>query len=189
MFKRKAAWEHPGDTRGSKMDRRKYTNQTFTKRVDHEGGTHRPPKKLKGPVRCTKCGSVYTSGHWISKNAAAGRPELRKEMVGGSAPCPACVQIENDIVGGYLTLSGTFPMQHRPEIDLLLKHEAHDALEDNPLSRVMRVHESEGTVVIETTTEHLAQRLGHSLKKAYSGEVKYQFSHENKVARVSWHRD
>ena len=44
-------------------------------------------------------------------------------------------------------------------------------------------------VAVSTTTEHLAQRIGHALNKAYGGEVHYDFSHENKLARVSWHRD
>ena len=45
------------------------------------------------------------------------------------------------------------------------------------------------TLVLATTTEHLAKRLGQALEKAYSGKVHYDFSHENKLARVRWHRD
>jgi hypothetical protein len=44
-------------------------------------------------------------------------------------------------------------------------------------------------LTVTTTTEHLAQRLGGMLEKAFGGEVRYDFSHENKLARVSWHRD
>jgi hypothetical protein len=44
-------------------------------------------------------------------------------------------------------------------------------------------------LIVTTTTEHLAQRLGHALKKAFCGEVQYDFSHENKLARVSWKRE
>jgi hypothetical protein len=43
--------------------------------------------------------------------------------------------------------------------------------------------------MLSTTTEHLAQRLGHALEKAFDGKVDYDFSHENKLARVTWRRD
>lgn len=46
-----------------------------------------------------------------------------------------------------------------------------------------------GRVTVTTTTEHLAQRLGHALEKAFDGEVRYDFSHENKLAHVYWRRD
>ena len=52
-----------------------------------------------------------------------------------------------------------------------------------------REMDEKGRLVITTTTEHLAQRLGHALEKAFGGEVRYDFSHENKLARVYWQRD
>jgi hypothetical protein len=47
----------------------------------------------------------------------------------------------------------------------------------------------DGKLTLSTTTEHLAQRLGHALEKAFSGKVEYDFSHENKLARVHWQRN
>lgn len=47
----------------------------------------------------------------------------------------------------------------------------------------------DGRLMLSTTTEHLAQRLGHALEKAFDGKVDYDFSHENKLARVTWRRD
>jgi hypothetical protein len=44
-------------------------------------------------------------------------------------------------------------------------------------------------LTVSTTTEHLAQRLGQALEKAFDGSVHYDFSHENKLARVTWRRD
>ena len=49
--------------------------------------------------------------------------------------------------------------------------------------------ETADELLVETTTEHMAQRLGHALSRAFAGKVTYDFSHENKVARVNWHRD
>ena len=61
---------------------------------------------------------------------------------------------------------------------------------DNPLARIIGwEREKSGRVVVTTTTQHLAQRLGHALEKAFSGQVRYDFSHENQLARVWWRRD
>lgn len=44
-------------------------------------------------------------------------------------------------------------------------------------------------MTITTTTEHLAQRLGHALARSFAGKVRYGFSHDNKVTHVWWRRD
>lgn len=168
---------------------KRYTNQTFTKRVDHEGGSHRPFKSIPEPAVCGKCGSIYENRRWSLKTAAGGDKKHDHWRPAATITCPACLQIERGSVGGYLALSGKFFIDHQDEIMQLLKHEANGAAEDNPLSRVMRYLPSEGRMIVETTTEHLAQRMGHAVEKAYDGHVSYDFSHENKVARVDWHRD
>jgi hypothetical protein len=103
--------------------------------------------------------------------------------------CPACRQIESGLPGGFVTIDGAFFVQHRQEIEVLVKNEADRAALDNPLGRVMSRTREKGRLHLTTTTEHLAQRLGHALEKAFGGTVRYDFSHENKVARVYWHRD
>ncbi|MBI4469834.1 MAG: hypothetical protein HY650_11000 [Acidobacteria bacterium] len=90
---------------------------------------------------------------------------------------------------GYVYIEGGYFQTHRDEIEHLLRNEASRAAEDNPLARIMG-WELEGTsrLSLATTTEHLAQRLGHALEKAFGGKVRYVFSHENKLARVTWSR-
>lgn len=163
---------------------RNFGNEPYTKRVDHEGGAHREEKALAEPTICRDCGAIYKDRRWTAKKFANGvGPALL-------ITCPACKQIADDIAGGYVSISGKFFGSHRDEIEHLIKNEAAHTLEDNPLSRVMKWRDTDtGGVEIKTTTEHLAQRLGRALKKAYDGEVKYDFSHENKLARVTWHRD
>ena len=100
--------------------------------------------------------------------------------------CPACEQIANGIVGGYLTLFGKFTPERQAEFDRLIANESVRAAEDNPLSRIMERVELDRTVVYHTTTEHLAQRLGRAIERAFGGSVDYEFLHENKVARVVW---
>ena len=76
------------------------------------------------------------------------------------------------------------------KIEHLLRNEAERAAEDNPLARIMEWKRGDGhKLTVTTTTEHLAQRLGGALEKAFGGNTHYDFSHENKLARVNWQRE
>jgi NMD protein affecting ribosome stability and mRNA decay len=166
---------------------KRYTNQTFTKRVDHEGGARREPRATAGSVVCSKCGSVFQNRRWTASEKINADTRLHDAKLG---ICPACQQIASGVAGGFVHIDGSFLKGHETEILNLLRNEEQRAIEDNPLSRIIKWDkDDEGELQIKTTTEHLAQRLGHALEKAFDGKVKYDFSHENKVARVSWQRD
>jgi hypothetical protein len=142
------------------------------------------------PAYCETCGAIFRNRRWVMDVPVTEKLRSKPFKPAKAIKCPACKQIEEGVVGGYVSISGQFLSIHRAEIENLLRNEEARAVEDNPLSRIMTWKESaEGKLLIETTTEHLAQRFGHALEKAFSGDVDYDFSHENKVARVDWHRD
>ena len=71
----------------------------------------------------------------------------------------------------------------------LIRNEEDRARGFNPLERVMSVRENGfGKLIISTTNEKLAQRLGRAIKRAFHGEVSYTWSHDNKLVRVEWER-
>jgi hypothetical protein len=163
------------------------TNLSFTKRVDHEAG-HTSDKHISEPAICQECEAIYTKGHWtFDKNVL--KTNDFKKVEPQKTICPACHQIKTGEPAGFVFLEGDFFAQHKEEIENLLRNEAKHALEINPLARIMNWKEAKKRLTVETTTEHLAKHLGESLKHAYHGEVRYDFSHENKLARVYWKRD
>lgn len=169
---------------------KRYTNTTFTKRVDHEAGRHRTGRATREPGVCASCGAVYANRRWTVADAKRGNGEPTHWRPARITTCPACVQMQGGAPSGYVYLEGAFLVAHRDDIESLLWNEAGRAAEDNPLARIMLWKENgEGKLTLSTTTEHLAQRLGRALEKAYDGKVEYDFSHENKLARVSWKRD
>ena len=172
------------------MSNKKYTNTTFTKRVDHEAGRHRPSRSLKEPTVCEECGAVYVNRRWTAANSPA-RNEQREHWCPQQATlCPACAQVRTGEPRGFVYLDGAFFVTHAEEVEQLLRNEAERAAEDNPLARIMEWKRGERhKLAVATTTEHLAQRLGHAVEKAFGGDVNYDFSHENKLARVSWQRE
>lgn len=169
-------------------NKKKYTNATFTKRVDHEAGRHRPPRAMNEPTVCEDCGAVYANRRWTAADPGAGI-DLKKPPAHLTV-CPACLQQQTGEPRGFVYLDGSFYEAHHEEINQLLRNEVERAAQDNPLARIMTSKPDEGhKLTVTTTTEHLAQRLGHALEKAFGGRAHYDFSHENKLARVNWQRE
>jgi len=167
-----------------------YTNATFTKRVDHEAGRHRPSRAISEPAVCEDCGAVYENRRWTAANTGSGNERHKHWRPSTLTVCPACVQQRNGEPRGFVYLDGAFFVTHHEEIEQLLRTEAERAAQDNPLARIMEWKRGDDhKLTVNTTTEHLAQRLGHALKKAFRGSAHYDFSHENKLARVNWQRE
>ena len=170
-------------------NKKKYTNATFTKRVDHEAGRHRAARAISEPALCKECGAVYANRRWTAAASGSGNERHKAWRPAEKTVCPACKQQRSGEPRGFVYLDGDFFVAHREEIDQLLHNEAERAAVDNPLARIMESKRGYGhKLTVSTTTEHLAQRLGHALEKAYGGDAHYDFSHENKLARVSWQR-
>ncbi len=169
---------------------KRYTTQTIKKRVDHEAGRHHTQRAPAEPAVCKTCGDVYADRRWSKpdpKRDSKKHPHFRpaKRVI-----CPACKRMRDLIPSGYLHLEGDFLSEHRDEIERLIHNEADRASIDNPLARIMKWERvAKGRITILTTTEHLAQRLGHAINKAFNGKVRYDFSHENKLAHVWWSRN
>jgi hypothetical protein len=169
---------------------KRYSIATISKRVDHEAGRHRTPRAPAEPATCGICGAAYSERRWTLAVASRRQDKHKAGRPGAITICPACKTKQNATPAGFVYVSGDFFGSHRHEIEHLLENEAERAMLDNPLARIMSSEKDEdGRLVIRTTTEHLAQRLGKALEKAFAGKVRYNFSHENKLTRVYWHRD
>lgn len=169
---------------------KRYSNATFSKRVDHDAGRHHASRAPAEPAKCSVCGAIYSDRRWTLPDTPRNRGKHKHWHPVTITICPACKKIKDVLPAGFLYVRGDFLLSHRQEIEHLLDKEAERTSVDNPLARIMgRQTDENGRLVITTTTEHLAQRLGHALEKAYGGKVQYNFAHENKMARVYWHRD
>ncbi len=138
---------------------------------------------------CEGCRAVYMNKRWytegnVNETALLRNPETVKIV------CPACMKIRDNFPGGVVTLKGDYVLPHKQDLMNLIKNEEERARGFNPLERIMSIKENgHGSLVVTTTNEKLAQRLGRALKKAFHGDVVYQWSHDNKLARVDWVRE
>ena len=168
---------------------KRYTNATFTHHPEPRNDL-RTQEAPPEPIVCAGCGAVYEHKRW-SKSAAA---RLRSKKAGQPIAvriCAACMRRRSGLPHGFVHVDGGFVRTHRDDLVKLLQNEAARAAEDNPLAGIVAWNEDGHTddILLTTTTEHLAIRLGRALEKAYDGRVLYGFSHENKLAHVWWHRD
>lgn len=138
--------------------------------------------------QCTRCGAVYNGRRWISKpNDETVGKYTKKEMQ--QVVCPGCSRMERQQVEGIVSLRGNFFDVHRDEIWNVVKRVARNKEQRNVSSRILNVADDNGGLVIETTDEHLAERMGKELQKAFKGNLEMKWQEGAALVRVSWERD
>lgn len=135
------------------------------------------------PTICPTCGLIYYRKRWINN------PELIKEVKGKNKEivqkeCPACRKIRDKYPLGVVEIYGDFVSQKNEEVNSRIKHIAADEFTHNPLERIMSVKNENNRIIIETTTEHLAEKIGKKIAKTFKRKVKIIFSDTEKFVRV-----
>lgn len=134
---------------------------------------------------CSGCGSVVAGRRWTLD------PLRARLLVSAGTPdqvvCPVCRK-EAELPAGILTLRGDYWLCHRDEILNLIRNEGDEARRDNPLERILALREEKGGLVVETTNEKLAQKIGRSVEKAHKGQIRYRWGNGNPLVRVDWER-
>lgn len=147
------------------------------KEMDHD--PYHSKQKLHEPSVCSECGAVFHKGRWSWDEPTPGAHEVL---------CPADQRIRDRVPAGILTLSGEFLAQHKDEIMNLIRNKAEQEGKEHPLKRIMDMEEQEGELVITFTDAHLPRGIGEALHRAYEGELDYEYTKEDIMLRVSWHR-
>ncbi len=143
------------------------------------------PRGAQGAAVCEGCQAVYQNKRWYVNGDL-----LKAGTKTTTIVCPACLKIRDNFPGGIVTLQGDYVLPHKRDLLKLVKNEEERARGYNPLERVMSIKENgQGSIVINTTNEKLAQRLGRAIQRAFHGEVTYRWSHDNKLVRVDWVRE
>lgn len=156
--------------------------------VDSFEDPYKTEEQLPEASECRACGDIYMSGRWYGPEQAP-RKGARAEHETNTVVCPACRKLRDHVPSGVLRLTGQFVLTHRDEILNLIRNQSRKADSINPMERVMTMEARPEGIELTTTNEKLAQRIGKAMHKAYSGEIEYKWSEDNKLARVNWHRD
>jgi len=167
---------------------RKWTGEKG-KKFGHAGRTEDPyqPEEGQEAAICTVCQALYQNKRWFFDE------KLARKLAGADkvkeVTCPTCRKIKDRYYEGVLTLSGEFFQERQEEILTLIKNEAAKVAGRSVQDRIITMApEGKDKLVIETTTEKLAQALGKAVYRAYKGELDIRYSDMNKFVRVYWSR-
>lgn len=165
-----------------------HTNTPAERSSDRDTKSDDRGRTLPEPAFCPGCGAVYVEGRWSHTPADKARAGGADTPVTVSI-CAACRRRRTGVPHGYVHVDGEFFPAHQGELEALLHTEVEHAREDNPHQQVLGwEHLEGGGLLITTSTDNLAQRLGRVLEEAYDGQVHYGFSDEYRLAHVWWHR-
>jgi NMD protein affecting ribosome stability and mRNA decay len=157
------------------------------KRFGKEADPYLPEGGRHEMAICTTCKAIYRNKSWFYDEELY-RENFQKETT-HRVTCPGCQKVQDHYYEGVLTLEGEFLAQHQDEIMALLHRQAEQVSKKNPLERVIQiVPEGNDRLIVETTTDRLAQRLGKAVYRAYKGNLDFRWSHMNKFVRVYWSR-
>jgi len=137
---------------------------------------------------CPKCGAIWDGERWVPEPGEALLREFGKKQH-CTELCPGDLRIEKKQVEGVVTLKGKFLASHREEINNVVARVARDGRKRNVAARILGTEEQNGNLVIETTDEHLAERMGKEVEKAFKGALEIKWQKKDTFARVTWQRD
>jgi NMD protein affecting ribosome stability and mRNA decay len=150
----------------------------------HDGDI--PEESRKANTVCSRCGAVYENQRWQFDEQQ--RDLLVNSGVAHEVVCPGCKKIAERNPSGIITLRGDYWQEHREEILNLIRNEEARGMNNNPIARIMDIYEEDGELVIQTTNEKLAQRIGRKIDQAHNGKLEYKWSQDNQLVRVNWER-
>lgn len=159
------------------------------KKFGHAGRIEDPYQLEEGQEAaiCEECQALYQNKRWVfdpeKVQRLSGTAKVRKVI------CPTCRKIKDHYPEGILNLSGEFFREHQAEIITLVEKEAGRVAGRNVQDRIMQMlPEGQDRLVVETTTEKLAQHLGRAVYRAYKGELNFRWAEMNRFVRVYWSR-
>jgi len=171
-----------------RYEERKWTGERG-KKFGHAGRTEDPylPAEGQEASLCSTCRALYQNKRWFFDEKLAGK--LAGTAKVKEVTCPTCRKIKDNYPEGILTLSGEFIKDHKDEIIARLKKEAERVSGRSVADRIISLNEEgKDRLVVETTSEKMAQHLGRAVYKAYKGELSFKWGEMTKFVRVFWSR-
>lgn len=152
--------------------------------------TKKPPVAVKlppppDPSCCERCGALYTKQAW---RRAGERSHTLLQKVHWTV-CPACKQAEQGEYFGRVVIRGKFAAEHEEEIRRRIRNIEERAQFTQPLRRLVSAERDGNVIEVLTTSQKLAHRIVHELKKLYRGKASYHWSPNDGCLYAVWERD
>jgi NMD protein affecting ribosome stability and mRNA decay len=137
------------------------------------------------PTVCERCGAVFTRKTWRQGRKVDDALLARAAW----AVCPACEQMRRGEYFGRVVVRGAYATANQAAIRRRIANVASRARFTQPERRVVST-ESEGAALeVLTTSQKLAHRITHELKKTFGGRTSYKWSDSDGALFATWQRD
>lgn len=136
--------------------------------------------RLREPSACERCGAVFTRRAWRRGRAVpAGVHWIL---------CPGCTQAKEGSGFGRIVVRGRYALAHEDAIRRRVQNVAARAMWTQPERRVSAIERREDELEILTTSQKLAHRIVHELKKQWRGRTSYAWSDDGTLF-ATWERE
>lgn len=157
----------PRDTKGSRSSR--------APRVDRKLPDYAEPSV------CESCAAVYQRRTW--RNRPLAHSLLEKVQW---TRCPACHQKRRGVAYGRVVAKGDLDARRLGAIERRVRNVAARAAFTQPERQIVSMERGGGGLDVLTTSQKLAHRIVHELKKAFGGRVRYAWDDRDGSLLATW---
>jgi NMD protein affecting ribosome stability and mRNA decay len=153
-------------------------------RDDKSPHAARKTRPLHEPTVCARCGAVFLRKTWRHNHVLSDAQIERRQW----GFCPACHQVSPQEGQERLLIKGVATAARRDTIAQRIQNVAEHASKTQPERRLVSLDNRDGELEVLTTSQKLAHRLAHELKKAFGGRVGYTWSDDGTLF-ATWDHD
>jgi hypothetical protein len=136
------------------------------------------------PSVCEACGAVFARRLWRRDRKITGALLARARWT----RCPGCSQVDRRVGFGRVVIHGAFALAHEDVIRRRLANVAARAAYTQPERRISTVDRHDDMIEVITTSQKLAHRIVHELRKLYRGRASYAWCDDGTLF-ATWVRE
>jgi hypothetical protein len=139
--------------------------------------------RLPEPSACERCGAVFSRRAW-RRDRRVTAPLLDRVRW---TICPGCRQASQEIGFGRILVRGTFAPDDEALVRRRIANVARRAAFTQPERRISAIERRGDVLEILTTSQKLAHRIVHELRKLFRGRATYAWSDDGTLF-ATWER-
>jgi hypothetical protein len=139
---------------------------------------------LPEPSVCEGCGAVFSQRLWRRDRKLTGALLARARWT----RCPACAQASQGVGFGRVIVRGAYALANEAAIRRRLANVASRAAWTQPERRISAIERRDDVIEVITTSQKLAHRIVHELKKVFRGRASYAWSDDGTL-HATWERE
>lgn len=119
----------------------------------------------KGILMCSDCGAAYYEKSW--HHSLLKIKSVKKDTPVDFSLCPACKMVKNHQFEGEVTILN-IPSKQRAELINFIEGFCERAYDRDPMDRLIEIKKSGDSLVVTTTENQLANKLGRKIKNLFN---------------------